>query len=222
MKIESINLGLIDYQEAFFIQEEKVKQRISQDITDQVLFCTHPSVVTLGRASKKDDVFGWSGSVHKTNRGGRATYHGPGQIIGYPILSLKESNKDNLSFRPQDIRAYLEFIEEILIEYLKSLSLNASALQSKPLEAGQLNRGIWVEDKKIASIGIAVKSWCTMHGFALNLKKDSLAFTGIHACGFSTETYTSLEDFGVSVSYDEAVTALSELFKKEKKIHDYK
>lgn len=214
MILDVLDLGLKDYREAFLLQEELVKKRISKDIQDHFLFCSHPSVVTLGRASKKEDVFGWTEEVVKTNRGGRATYHGPGQIVGYPILSLKEENQLNLPFKAQDIRAYLEFIENIIIKFLIAQGLKAQAKSLKPLEPGQLNRGVWVADKKIASIGIAVKSWCTMHGFALNLKKDPKAFTGIQACGFSTETYTSLEDLGVDISYESSIQIFKEILKE--------
>ena len=214
MNIEIIDLGLKSYNEAFILQEELLKKRIKGEIGDHLILCSHPSVVTLGRGAKEEDVFGWNGDVVPTNRGGRATYHGPGQIIGYPIISLKEENQNNLSFKTQDIRAYLTFIEAILIDYLSSKGLEASAKSSKPLEPGQLNRGVWVHDKKIASIGIAVKSWVTMHGFALNLKKDPKAFTGIQACGFSTDTYTSLEGLGVDSNYGEAVEAFKQIVTK--------
>jgi len=214
MNIEFLDLGLKDYHEAFLLQEELVVKRNKSEIKDHFIFCSHPSVVTLGRASKEEDVFGWLGKIIKTNRGGRATYHGPGQVIGYPIISLKEENSKNIPFKHQDIRAYLEFIETVIIKYLEGLGLKAQAKSLKALEPGQLNRGVWIEDKKIASIGIAVKSWCTMHGFALNLKKDLKAFTGIQACGFSTDTYTSLEDLGLDVSYEKSVGALKEIIAK--------
>ena len=216
MKLKILNLSLMDYHEVFLFQEELVKKRSKNLIEDHVIFCSHPSLVTLGRASMnmKEDVFDWGGEVVKTNRGGRATYHGPGQIIGYPIISLKEENQKNLSFKAQDIRAYLTFIEDLIIEYLKSLGLEATTKSSKPLELGQLNRGVWICDKKIASIGIAVKNWCTMHGFALNIKKDPKAFRGIQACGFSTETYTSLENLNIQTHYEEAVERFSNLLFK--------
>ena len=206
MQIEIINLGLKDYSEAFLFQEELTRKRSCNEIKDHFILCSHPSVVTLGRGSKEEeDISGWKGEVIKTNRGGRATYHGPGQIIGYPIFSLKEENQKNLPFKAEDIKAYLTFIENVLIKYLKTKGLKASARSLKPLEPGQLNRGVWIQDKKIASIGIAVKSWCTMHGFALNIRKDLKAFRGIQACGFSTDTYTSLEEQGVDTSYEEAL-----------------
>jgi lipoate-protein ligase B len=210
-KVEHIDLGLVDYREAFLFQEQKLKERQEDIIPDTLIFCRHPSVVTLGRASKKEDLFGWDGEVVETNRGGRATYHGPGQIVVYPIVSLK--NNSNLNIREQDVRAFLEGIENAVVKVLRSYGLDAKTLSLKPLEPGQLNRGIWVGDKKIASIGIAVKRWCTMHGVALNFLKDEKAFTGIHACGFDTQTYASMEELGVEVTYQELKEKLTNAFR---------
>ena len=209
-KIEHIDLGLVDYHEVFLFQEQKLKERQENMIADTLIFCRHPSVVTLGRASKKEDLFGWPGEVVQTNRGGRATYHGPGQIVVYPIVSLKQN--PNLSIKEQDVRAFLEGIEVAVVKVLKSYDLDAKTLSLKPLEPGQLNRGIWVGNKKVASIGIAVKRWVSMHGVALNFLKDEKAFTGIHACGFDTETYSSMEELGVQVTYDELKEKLIEAF----------
>lgn len=200
-KVKHIDLGLVDYHEAFLFQEQKVRERQEDLIEDTLIFCRHPSVVTLGRASKAEDVTTWKGAIQETNRGGRATYHGEGQIVVYPIVSLKEN--ENLNIAPQDVRAYLESIENSVVKVLQSYGLKAETKSSKPLEAGQLNRGIWVQDQKIASIGIAVKKWVTMHGVALNFLKDEQAFSGINACGFSTDTYTSLKDQGVDTVYSE-------------------
>lgn len=205
------NLGLVDYLEAFEIQNKLLEKRAQNKIADTILFCSHPSVVTLGRASQSEDLTFWKGQTIKTNRGGRATYHGPGQLICYPIVSLK--NNSNLKIKEQDIRVYLESLENIIISFLKIYGVQATAESGKPLEKGQLNRGVWVQGKKIASMGIAVKKWVTQHGFALNLKKDSQAFTGIHACGFSTETYTSLEGFlGETVDLLDAQEKMQKIF----------
>ncbi len=209
---ETINLGLIDYDEAFLYQEELVEKRQSGKIKDTIVFCRHPSVVTLGRASKEEDVQGWSGKICKVNRGGRATYHGPEQIVVYPIINLKDN--DNTSMRSQDVREYLETLEAVVVETLKFFDLDAGVESSTPLEQGQLNRGIWVSGKKVASLGIAVKKWVTMHGVALNIKRDVKAFTGIQACGFNTATYTSLEELGLKVSYDDLLTVIENKFLK--------
>lgn len=209
-KVKHIDLGLVDYHEAFLFQEQKVLERQQGLIEDTLIFCRHPSVVTLGRASKPEDIIDWQGSILETNRGGRATYHGEGQIVVYPIVSLKEN--ENLTIATQDVRAYLEAIEASVIKVLKSYDMMAVTKSSKLLEAGQLNRGIWLQDRKIASIGIAVKRWVTMHGVALNFLKDDKAFSGINACGFDTKTYTSLEELGVDASYDDLMTRFLKAF----------
>lgn len=212
-KFKAIDLGLIDYDEAFSYQEGLVKKRQEGLIEDTVLFCRHPSVVTLGRASTEDDLQDWGGAVCKVNRGGRATYHGPEQIVVYPIISLK--NNDNTSLRSQDVRQYLEALENVVVVTLKSFGLNARVESGIPLEPGQLNRGIWVSGKKIASLGIAVKRWVTMHGVALNIKKDKDAFTGILACGFNAATYTSLEEVGVETSYENCLKVIEKALKSD-------
>lgn len=198
---ETLDLGLIDYNEAFSIQQDLVQKRQDNESLDTIVFCRHPSVVTLGRSSQKEDLLEWEGPLIETNRGGRATYHGEGQLVIYPIVKIKDN--PNCLFPSQDVRAYLEFLEDWIIKTLKGFDLKAQAKSSVPLQAGQLNRGVWVEDFKVASIGIAVKKWVTMHGVALNLKKDPLAFTGIKACGFDSGRYASLEDFGVCKTYED-------------------
>lgn len=208
---EIIDLGLVDYNEAFLFQEDLVKKRQNDEVGDTIVFCRHPPVVTLGRSSAPEDLAGWSGAVVEVNRGGRATYHGPGQIVVYPIVKIKEN--DNVNLRSQDVRQYLEVLESAVVKALLSFDLKATVESGEPLEQGQLNRGIWVKGKKIASIGIAVKRWVTMHGVALNIKKDDEAFKGILACGFNAKTYTSLEEVGVEASYDICREALIDSFK---------
>lgn len=200
---DTIDLGLVDYNKAFLFQKDFVEKRQKDLIKDTIIFCSHPSVVTLGRSSKPEDLAGWKGDIIETNRGGRATYHGPGQIIIYPIIKIK--NNPNIDFRNQDVRAYLEFLENLVIQVLAEVGLKASAVSSTPLEPGQLNRGVWVNNYKVASIGIAVKKWVTMHGVALNLQEDPLAFNGIFACGFNSDRYSSLQNLGLNLSYNEMV-----------------
>lgn len=205
-----IDLGLVDYDEAFLYQEDLVRKRQNNEILDAVIFCKHPPIVTLGRSSTGEDVQSWSGKLSKVNRGGKATYHGPEQIVVYPIISLKDNS--NTEMRSQDVRQYLETLETVIVNTLKGLGLEAGVESAVPLEQGQLNRGIWVKGKKIASLGIAVKKWVTMHGVALNIKKDEDAFKGILACGFDSETYTSLDEVGVEVSYEDCKNKIIESF----------
>ncbi len=209
---KTIDLGLVDYNKAFLFQEELVQKRQKDEIKDSIVFCKHPSVVTLGRSSEETDLMGWTGDVVKVNRGGRATYHGPKQFVVYPILKIKDNK--NLSIRSQDVRQYLEFLEGVLIRMLGDLGVEASVESGEPLKPGQLNRGVWVRGKKIASIGIAVKKWVTMHGLALNVGVDELAFDGIKACGFEKTVYTSLEELGVATSYADCLKLFVQNIKK--------
>lgn len=195
MSIEIKDLGLRSYKEVLNLQEELIEKRSACEISDTIIICSHPPVVTLGRAAKDEDLVGWKGQTFKINRGGRATYHGPSQVVCYPILCLKDENQNNLPFKTKDVRAYLEFLEKLILETLRHLKIEAKVTSLKPLEPGQLNRGVWVGEKKIASIGVAIKKWCTMHGFALNVLQDQQAFEGIMGCGFSKKIYTSINEF---------------------------
>ena len=121
----------------------------------------------------------WKGEVHQVSRGGEATYHGPGQVVVYPIINLKR--------RECDIGRLLRGIESSLISTLKNWNV-----ESEP--AGTTPTGVWVDGKKVASIGIAVRRWVTYHGLALNLYADDLAFQGITPCGFPSSTMISLEE----------------------------
>jgi lipoate-protein ligase B len=178
--------GLIDYEEALNKQLQKVEE-VSESQSENfgfLVFCSHPPVVTLGRKTQPGDVFGWQGSVIEISRGGRATYHGPSQLVVYPILKIK------------DIGKYLRAVEDSIIEVLKSYGVEAvgKTLQKKSdTEDATEETGVWVGRQKIASLGIGVKKWVTYHGAAINLDEDPQAFTGMKPCGFSSETMVCLE-----------------------------
>lgn len=178
--------GLIDYEEALKKQLQKVDQ-VSERQDEPfglLIFCTHPPVVTLGRKTQPGDVFGWTGALKEISRGGRATYHGPSQLVVYPILKIK------------DIGKYLRSVEDSIIEVLKSYGVDAvgKTLQKKAaIEDATEETGVWVGRQKIASLGIGVKKWVTYHGAAINLDEDSQAFIGMKPCGFSSETMVNLE-----------------------------
>jgi lipoate-protein ligase B len=134
----------------------------------------------LGRATDPlKDLTGWSGETVDVQRGGRATYHGPGQIVGYPILDLRA--------RGSDLHRYLRDLENVIIRSLAYYGVEADGNREDAT-------GVWIGPKKIASIGIGVKRWISFHGFAINLHRDPLAFTGIRPCGFSASDMVSLED----------------------------
>ena len=180
-----LNLGLIDYRKAYETQLKTVEE-VRQGQEETLIICSHPSVVTLGKKSTSSDILGWEGPIEEIERGGKATYHGPGQVVIYPILDLKRHN--------QNLSGFLEAMEKSMIDTLSFFELSAEGNQ----ERGKPDyTGVWVRTelgkKKIASIGIAVKRWITFHGLAFNLYHDPLAFSGINPCGFSTNSMTNLE-----------------------------
>lgn len=180
--------GLVSYEEASQRQLAAV-EAVAEGQPERLILCSHPPVVTLGRASSADDLSGWTGETYSSSRGGRATYHGPSQIVIYPILNLK---KDRAGIPARDIHAYLRALEQATVASLRECGLRGCEARSH--QAGGISlTGVWVGKKKIASIGIAVRKWITYHGVAINIYHDPQAFRGISPCGFSSETMTSLE-----------------------------
>lgn len=187
--------GLIDYQTALNKQLELVeKLHQDQEHAGYLIFCTHPPVVTTGRQTKPEDIFAWKGEIIEISRGGRATYHGPSQLVVYPILNLKNPRADR---GPQEVRGYLRAFEQAIVDTLKEYEI--AALGKTPQkQVGSLaetdETGVWVGSQKIASLGIAVKKWITYHGAAINLDHDPEAFQGLNPCGFKSSTMVSLEN----------------------------
>lgn len=186
--------GLIDYEQALQRQLERV-ETVSQDQNHPgfLIFCTHPAVVTTGRQTLPEDVFAWQGPVVEVSRGGRATYHGPSQLVVYPILNLKSERQGR---GPQEVRGYLRALELAIVETLKEFGITAVGKTPQKLPGQQAESeetGVWVNDKKIASLGIAVKKWITFHGAAINLTNDPLAFSGMNPCGFKSEIMVNVE-----------------------------
>lgn len=197
------DVGLKHYNEVLELQLTTLKSRIEGSVPDTIIVCSHPSVVTLGRSSQASDVTTWDGDVVEISRGGRATYHGPGQLVVYPIVNLDDESRKGLKKR--DLHGYLRILEEALVSSLAEFGLDAEVRQSEIFDdqGKKLSlTGVWVGEKKIASIGIAVKKWVTYHGIAINVLKDEKAFTGINPCGFSTETMCSLQEIKPEISYE--------------------
>jgi lipoyl(octanoyl) transferase len=187
--------GLIDYGLALEKQLQRV-EIVSQDSDHPgfLIFCTHPAVVTTGRQTKPEDVFAWKGPVVEVSRGGRATYHGPSQLVVYPVLNLKKSRHDR---GPQEVRGYLRAFEAAIVATLKEFGIEAAGKTPQKLpgqEAESDETGVWVGEKKVASLGIAVKKWVSYHGAAINVSKDSNAFVGMNPCGFKSEVMISVEE----------------------------
>lgn len=184
--------GLIDYQEALTTQLE-ILQKISEGkAMPTVVFCSHPAIVTLGRGTQPGDVFGWKGPTLEVSRGGRATYHGPSQIVMYAILDLNRPSPHRGS---REIVGFLRDFERCIVEALKDFGISAEgkSLQKHTEAEATEETGVWVGRKKIASLGIAVKKWISYHGAALNLTDDPEAFQGLKPCGFDSQTMTSVE-----------------------------
>ena len=203
------DLGSLGYDEAYGLQRELVSARKAGAIPDQLLFVEHPHVVTLGRNAKlahvlaAPELLARAGiAVAETDRGGDVTYHGPGQLVGYPIFDLKDWHRD--------VGAYLRAIEEVLIDALATFGVHG---QRDP-EA----TGVWVNGAKVAAIGIHMSRWVTSHGFALNIDTDLNYFRYIVPCGLS-KPVASLRSLGVTAPADvvrrAVLTAFEEVFDLE-------
>lgn len=183
------NWGEILYREALSRQEEYVDQVARELRRETLVFCSHPPVVTLGRGTKPGDVYGWTGETHAVGRGGRATYHGPSQVVVYPILDLNS--------RGRDLHKYMRLLEDSILEVLQSFGIEGEAhamqIEDGADEAAPAT-GVWIGSKKIASIGIGVRRWISYHGLALNIEHDPHAFEGMKPCGFAPGSVISMEE----------------------------
>ncbi len=190
--------GLIDYEQALSRQHEyveKIAQTQSQENPKPgfLIFCSHPPVVTLGRKTQPGDVFGWTGPIKEISRGGRATYHGPSQLVIYPIVNLELAG---LERKPRDIGSFLRLMENSIVDVLGKLGIEATGKTTQKkseIEEATEETGVWVGRQKVASLGIGVKRWVTYHGAAINLDEDPQAFTGMNPCGFTRDTMVSVE-----------------------------
>jgi len=192
-------LGRRDYSEGLRIQEYCVQQLTSDNAREQLLLLEHPHVFTLGRGAHSSNILSdpaeleaLSVEVHETGRGGDVTYHGPGQLVGYPIISLRPDRCD--------VHRYVRDIEEVLIRTVADfgiVSLRISGLT-----------GVWVGNEKIGAIGVRIARWITSHGFALNVNTDLSYFRMIVPCGITEKGVTSLSQLlGRKVDLEEVATA---------------
>ena len=202
-----MNLGRVPYREAWELQRSLAAAVSQGAIPDTVLLLEHPPVITLGRRTEDGELHVPEGAeveIVETDRGGKSTYHGPGQLVCYPILDLKRHG--------QDVKRYCRHLEEALIRTLAPLGVEARRIEGLT--------GIWVDGppRKIASIGIHVSKWVTTHGYALNVDLDPAPFTEwITACGLEDASFTTVaRELGRPVGVEEvlphAVAALEEVF----------
>lgn len=198
--------GRTRYPDALARQKVAVAQRRSGSVPDLLIFTEHAPVYTIGARLGAAKHLLWDPDqlnregieVHETNRGGDITYHGPGQLVGYPILNLREK---------QDLHAYLRSLEEVLIRTVHAFGLNADRRTGKT--------GIWIQERKIAAIGVAVKSWVTYHGFALNVDPELAHFDGIVPCGITDGSVTSMaKELGRPIALEEVKPILSQTFRE--------
>jgi len=182
-KLEILNLGKMKYQKAYEIQLEMIKKRAADEILDTLILVEHPPVFTIGSSGTEEHIsvsrefLESSGiEVFETNRGGDITYHGPGQIVAYPILNLKEHK--------QDLHWLLRQYEEVTIRLLEEYDIKARRIEGLT--------GVWVGDEKITAIGVGVRRWVSYHGFAFNVNPNLEHFSYIIPCGIRDKGVTSL------------------------------
>ena len=197
-----LDLGLSDYNDTWKLQKKLQSKRILGEIEDHLLLVEHPPVFTLGKNASKqhiinnlDDV-----SIIQTDRGGNITFHGPGQLVGYPILDLNHYKRS--------ITWYMRELEQLVIDVLGDYDIKAS--RKKGLT------GTWVKDKKIAALGVRISKWVTMHGFSLNINPDLNFYKHIIPCGIKEYGVTSMAKImGNEVpSMDEIKTKMTKRFTK--------
>jgi lipoyl(octanoyl) transferase len=190
---QAVFLPNLKYGVAWKLQQLLCEARHHNDIPDTLLLCEHDHVITMGRRkdSPKHILFPRF-PVYAIERGGDVTYHGPGQLVGYPILALRKAVSDEYPFGEQDLTAYLRALEQGLLLLLAQVGVSAAR---KPQHTG-----IWTADQafKIASLGVAVRRFVTLHGFALNVTTDLACFSAISPCGLSSMVMRSLSSLGFS------------------------
>jgi lipoate-protein ligase B len=179
-----IDLGLMDYKKAWDLQRDLWSRRVKEELPDLLIFLEHPHVITLGRRGNRSyliasqEVLEAMGiRIYHVERGGDVTYHGPGQLVVYPILDLK-----GYGYR---LIGYVDQLEEVILRTLKDFGMEG--------KKDSLNRGVWVDGEKVASIGVTIKRWVSFHGLALNYETDLSYFDLIHPCGLVGKKMTSME-----------------------------
>ena len=203
--LEVQDLGCRRYGEALAIQQDLAEKRKLGLIPDQLLFVEHPHVITQGRNGRAEHLLASEEALrsagiefYPTNRGGDITYHGPGQIVGYPILDLREWKRD--------VVAYVRAMEHAIIDALGEFDIAGERISGCT--------GVWVEGRKVAAIGVHISRWVTSHGFALNHSTDLSYFRYIVPCGL-TKPVTSMRELGCEASREAVLAALASHFRRQ-------
>jgi lipoyl(octanoyl) transferase len=209
-------LGRIGYADALALQERLLEARIEGRIGDTLLLLEHDPVITLGRGARAEHVLlsrealaAQGVELFETGRGGDVTYHGPGQLVGYPIVDLNPDRRD--------VRKYVRGLEEVMIRIAGSYGLEAERIEG-------LN-GAWIEDRKIGAVGVRIRRWVTMHGFALNATTGLDAFDLIVPCGIRDKRVTSLQqelqhDVGLEEVYERATEHFGRVFDAAPEVYE--
>jgi lipoyl(octanoyl) transferase len=218
------DLGIIDYKKAWDYQEKLHQEivniksgKINKEITNRIIFCEHPHVYTLGRSGKENNLLindsilnSINATYYRTNRGGDITYHGPGQIVGYPIFDLEQLKLG--------AKSYIFKLEESIIKVLKDYNISAKRIKGAT--------GVWIDSKsegnlkKICAIGIRISKFITMHGFALNVTTDLKYFNYINPCGYTDKGVTSIKyEIGYSPAIEEVKKKILDHIINEFEIH---
>ena len=180
-KIEILDLGMQPYKESWSLQKELLNKRSKNKINDTLIFVEHEPVYTLGKNADENHIlqnYPEDVQTFHIERGGDVTYHGPGQLVGYPILDLRDYKKS--------ISWYMRSLEEVIIQTLREYNIESSRKEGMT--------GVWVDDEKICAMGVRLSRWVTMHGFALNLKPQMEYYDGMIPCGIQEFGITSMND----------------------------
>lgn len=197
---EILDLGRIDYKEAWDLQRQLMELRALDQVPDTIILLEHDHVITLGKKTSPENFRSQNVPVYQVERGGDATYHGPGQLVGYPIIKLVD----------HDVRRHVALIEATLVNTLSRFGIKGELIESHP--------GVWVGKRKIASIGVAVTNWVSYHGFALNVNTDLSYFELIRPCGLDPSTMTSIERIlGESLRMNDVKAVVAEEFAASRK-----
>jgi lipoyl(octanoyl) transferase len=222
-EVECIDLGLIDYKEAWDLQEKLFQKTVQQKIdirngntsietSNYIIFCEHPHVYTLGKSGSEENLLLNAEQLsekeavyYKINRGGDITYHGPGQLVVYPILDL--------DYFFTDIHKYMRFLEEVVISTLKEFGI----------ESGRFDglTGVWIEAetpraRKICAMGVKSSRWVTMHGIGFNINTDLNYFSHIIPCGIDDKAVTSMkQELGIPISMEKVIAVLKQKFAEQ-------
>ena len=201
-------LGITEYGDAYRLQRKMLRERLEDRIPDTLLLLEHPPTITVGKSGKLENILVSREQLAEEgvslvfiDRGGDVTYHGPGQLVGYPIIDLKEQGKD--------AHRYIRNLEEVIIRTLNDFSIQSGRDSN--------HAGVWVDNEEIAAIGLSLKKWVTMHGFALNVTTDMTPFSLINPCGFTNRKATSIlrllgQEIPVAVVKEKLLTHFAEVF----------